>query len=188
MYLEKLRDHPQGWLAARDSLDVVEAVAQPRNVTLERRSSEMRREDDIVELEQRVVGRRRLLVEYVEAGAEQIARTQRGRHRLLVDDGSTRGIYDDRRLLHQREFLGANQVASRVVQRDMQRENVGMAQYFGQKAEAYAERVFLLFLQSRNIIVVDRHAEGLRQARDLLSDRAEPHDAQDLAAQFMDGY
>src|SRR5215467_9513402 len=105
-YLEKLRDHPKGWLAARDSLDIVEAVAQPRNVTLERRSGEMRREDYIVELEQRIVGRRWLLVEYVEAGAEQIASTQSSCHRLLIDYGSARGIYDDRRLLHHCKFPG----------------------------------------------------------------------------------
>src|SRR6185437_11091469 len=186
-YLEKLRDHPKGWFAARDSLDIVKAVAQPRDVTLERRSGEMRREYDVVELEQRVVGGRWLLVEYVEAGAKQIARTQSSCHRLLVDDGSTRGIDDDRGLLHQREFACADQVACRFVQRHMQRENVGMAQDFGQKAKAYAKRVFLIFPQSCNIVVMHRHAEGLRQARHLLSDGAEAHDPQHLAAHFMDG-
>src|SRR5215475_11919401 len=95
-YLEKLRDHPKGWLAARDSLDIVKAVAQPRNVTLERRSGEMRRENHVVELEQWVVRRCWLLVEYVEAGAEQITSTQSSCHRPLVDYGSTRGVYDDR--------------------------------------------------------------------------------------------
>src|SRR5215472_6581097 len=147
----------------------------------------MRCEDYIVELEQRIVGGRWLLVEYVKAGAEQIASTQSSRHRLLVDYGSTRGVYDDRRLLHQREFPGANQVACQVVQRYMQRENVRMAQDFGQKAEAHAKRVFLIFLQSCNIVVVHSHAEGLREARHLLSDSAEPHDPEDLAAQFVDG-
>src|SRR5689334_6182798 len=147
----------------------------------------MRREDYIVELEQWIVGRGWLLVEYVEAGAEQIASTQSSCHRLLVDYGSTRGVYDDRRLLHQREFACANQVACRVVQRDMQRENVGMAQDFGQKAEAHAKRIFLFFLQSRNVVIVHGHAEGLRQARHLLSDRAEAHDPQDLVAHLMDG-
>src|SRR5262249_1302160 len=68
----------------------------------------------------------------------------------------------------------------------MQRENIGMAQDFGQKAEAHAKRVFLILLQSRNIVVVHSHAEGLRQACHLLSDSAEAHDSQDLAAHFMD--
>src|ERR1700743_10746 len=109
-HLEQLRNHPKGRLAARDSLDVVKAVAQPRNVALERRSGEMCREDDVVELEQRVVGRRRLLVEDVEAGAEQIAGTQGRCHRLLVDDGATRGVDDDRRLFYPTELRGAHHV------------------------------------------------------------------------------
>src|SRR5215475_9882882 len=101
-YLEKLRDHPKGWLAARDSLDIVKAVAQPRNVALERRSGEMRREDDVVELEQRVVGRCWLLVDLVEAAAELIFGPQGSCHRLLVVAGSTGGVDDDPRLLHER--------------------------------------------------------------------------------------
>ena len=61
-----------------------------------------------------------------------------------------------------------------------------MAQDFGQQAETHAKRVFR-FLESGNIVVVHSHAEGLGEARDLLSDGAEPHDPQDLVAHLMDG-
>jgi hypothetical protein len=71
------------------------------------------------------------------------------------------------------------------VQRHVQREDIGAAQDLGQQAEAYAERILLGLREPRDIVVVHHHAEGERQPRHLLADRAEAHDAQHLVAHLV---
>jgi len=61
-----------------------------------------------------------------------------------------------------------------------------MPQDLGQQAEAHAERVLLFLLEPGDIVIVHDHAEGLRQPRHLLADRAQPDDAQHLVAHFVD--
>jgi hypothetical protein len=141
----------------------------------------------IVELEQRIVGRRRLLVEHVEAGAEQLAGGEGRGHRLLVDHGPARGVDDDGRRLHRGELLGAQHALSRGVERHMQRDDVGVAQDLGQQAEAHAQRILFLLLEPLDVVVVHDHAECLGQTRYLLADGAQPDDAQHLVADFVDG-
>ena len=58
----KLRHHPQRGLAAMDALHVVECIAKTGDVVVPGRTCEMRGQQYVVELEQRIVWGRRLLV------------------------------------------------------------------------------------------------------------------------------
>ena len=67
--LGQLGDDPLGLLAAGDALNVLEAVLEAARVALPGRAGHVRCEQGVLELQERVVRRRRLLAEDVEAGA-----------------------------------------------------------------------------------------------------------------------
>ena len=66
---QQFRHDPKRLLAPLDALHVVEGVAQAGDVALLRRAGHVRGQHDIIQAEERVVGRWRLLVEDIEAGA-----------------------------------------------------------------------------------------------------------------------
>jgi len=98
--------------------------------------------------------------------------------RGLVDHRPARGVDDDRGRFHQFEFVLADHVARRSVQRDMQRHDIGGAQQFAQQAELHIVPVGLAFGQPRDIEILHAHAERLREPRNLLADRSEANDAE----------
>jgi hypothetical protein len=57
-----------------------------------RAGGHVRREQDVVEAEQRVVGRGRLRVEYVDGGAGDLLPADRGRERGGVQDLAAAGV------------------------------------------------------------------------------------------------
>src|SRR5437588_6589416 len=73
----KLRHNPERRLPPRNTLYVVERVAEARNMIVPCRSGEVRGQHDVIELEQGTVRRRRLLVEHVKSGTEDASRGQR---------------------------------------------------------------------------------------------------------------
>ena len=72
--------------------------------------AEVRRQDDIRQLEQRMVGRRRLLHEDVKGGAGEVAGLQRIGECFFVDDAAASAVDDASALLHLGEPIGADEV------------------------------------------------------------------------------
>ena len=75
----------------------------------------MRRDDDVVELEQRA--RVRLGREDVECGASDLARAERLEERVLVDELAARGVDESDAVTHPRERLRVDRAARLVRQR-----------------------------------------------------------------------
>src|SRR6516162_7063344 len=79
---------PQRLLAAGDVLDIVERVAERLLPVLPARSCQMRRQDDVLQGEQLVLGCRRLIDHDVEPGSTDPVGGQRIIARVLVDHGA----------------------------------------------------------------------------------------------------
>ncbi len=75
---------------------------------LGRRAREMRRDDDLRQLEERP--RVRLRLEHVERGARDLSRANRVHERCLVDEPSAGGVDDPHAVLHPREGVGVEEV------------------------------------------------------------------------------
>ena len=86
------------------------------------RRREMRRDDDVVELEQRAgVG---LVDEDVERGAGDLARTERREQSVLVEQRAARGVHDPHAGTHRLERGGVDRAARLGGQRQVQGEEV----------------------------------------------------------------
>ena len=88
----------------------------------------MRRQDQPVAFEQRIVGLGRLVDLHVERGALDATAVQSLDQRLLVDDAAARTIDDVGGGLHHGEFRRADQVARVVLQRAMHGNEIGARQ------------------------------------------------------------
>src|SRR3954462_5530216 len=73
-------------LAAGDAFDIGKAGVDDARPDLDGGAGVVRREEDIVQLEKWRIGRRRLRVEDVEAGAGERATLQSDQERWLIDD------------------------------------------------------------------------------------------------------
>ena len=144
---------------------------------------EVRRHDDIVELEQRT--RVRLRREDVERGARDLAGLQRGDERVLVDELAAGGVDRGAR----RRASCANAAASierarlrreRRVQREELRRRVDVV---GRLDALDAELAEPLDGDER-VERDDAHAETERAARDLLADAPEAEHAERLAGEL----
>src|SRR4051794_17077512 len=100
--------------------DAAEALVGP--------AQRVRRDDDVVELEERVVGGRRLLLEDVDRGAGDGPVDERPMQRLLVDDRAARRVDEIGGGLHQRELARADQLARRLVEVARDTDEVRLAQ------------------------------------------------------------
>ena len=89
---------------------------------------DVRRHRDVVEAEQRVVLRRRLLGEHVEAGGGEAPALQRGAQRLRVHQPAARGIDQDRPGLHAREPRRVDHAVGLRRQRDVEGDDVALRQ------------------------------------------------------------
>ena len=83
----QLGDDPERLLAAGDALDVVERVAERLLPVLPARSCQMRRQDDVLQGEEPVLGCRRLIDHDFEPGSTDPVGGQRIIERVLVDHG-----------------------------------------------------------------------------------------------------
>src|SRR5215470_8317603 len=172
----QLRDDPERRLASLHPLDVVEAVAIRLRPVVPRRPGGVRRQDDVGELEERVGGLRGLLDHHVEAGASDRARCQGLVERILVHHRAAARVHEDRRLLHHCELLRGHHLPGDVVQRYVQRHDVGGAQQLGEQREANTERVLLVPAEPHHVVVAHVHVEAAHAARDLLADVAQADD------------
>src|SRR3989304_7553073 len=90
--LPQLGDDPEGLLAPRHPLDVVESVPEGLGPVFPGRPRRVRRERHVLETEERVVDERRLLDHDVEACRGDLLREQSGPQRPPVPDPKSAGV------------------------------------------------------------------------------------------------
>src|SRR5438128_11943857 len=181
----QLGDDPERRPPGLHALDVVEAVAVRLGPVVPRRPGAVRGERDIRKREERMVLGRRLLDHDVEARSGDRARLERLMERVLVDDGAAARVDEDRGLLHHRELARRDHLPGDVVQRHVQRDDVGSAEELGEEGEADAERVLLVLGEPEDVEVAHVHVEALDAPGDHLADVAEADDAQALALDLV---
>ena len=146
---------------------------------LGRRSCEVRRDHHLRELEQRPGVRLRR--EDVERGARHLARANRVGERLLVDEPAPRGVDDAHAVLHLRERLGVEEPARLVVQRKVERDEVGLGVDLVERAARLDAELAEALGGDERVVRDDTHPEPERAMRDLPPDPSEAEDAERLA-------
>ncbi len=144
----------------------------------------MRGDDDVVERQQRIVGRGRLLVEDIERRAGDAALDQGAMQRRFVDDRAARGVDQIGRRLHQAELAGADQMAGLRAQGAADRDEVGGLEQRVEIDQLDPEPVGLGPIGLR-IAGEMLHVERLQQPERLLADIAEADRADPLAGQAV---
>ena len=140
--------------------------------------------DHAVELEQRVVERRRLAFPHVEPGAADMAGLERFEQGHLVVDAAARRRDEQRAGLHPLQCARVDHADGVRRARAMQRHDVGARQQVLQRNGRGAAPADLLFGQVR-VGGKHAHAEGVGQRCNAGADVADTDDAQHLAADFM---
>ena len=131
------------------------------------RSGEVRRRDQVRGAEQRP--RIRLLGEDVDRGAGDLARGERLEQRRVVDQLATGGVDDPGAVLHAGERPRVDHVARLVVQRQVERHEVGPREHAGERVAldpGLAETVG----GDERVVRDDAHLQPERAAGDLLPD------------------
>ena len=131
----------------------------------------MWRDDQIVQLEQRVVRRSRLLLEYVDRRSGDLAVRQRPVQGFLVDDRPARRVDEEGGRLHQRELARADQLPRLLVERAVHAHEVGFAQQRVQVHQLHAQRRHR-FLRDIGIAGQVTHGEGHGEAEQFGADVA----------------
>jgi hypothetical protein len=85
-------------------------------------------EQHVVEAQQRMIGRRRLVLQHVDAGGPQPAAAQGIGQRRLVDQAAASGVDHDRTRLHPPDRRGVDQVTRGCGGRQVQADDVGLGQ------------------------------------------------------------
>ena len=134
-------------------------------------------------LQQRVVGRGRLLLEDVEGGARDAARLDRAGQRQLVDEPAAGAVDEARARLEARQLRLAEQVARVAGERRVDRDEVGARQELVELDRLHAQALGGLACQV-GVVGDHVHAEADGPPRDLGPDPAEAEDAQHLAEQL----
>ena len=142
----------------------------------------MRRGDEIVAAEQRVLPRR-LLDEHIDRGAGDLAAVERGGEVLLDDEPAARAVDDAHAALHLRDRRGVDDVAGRVGQRRVQRDEIGAAQQLVERDALDAE-FDGAFRRQERVVGDDAHLQPLRAVGDDRADIAAADDAERLAGQL----
>src|SRR3989475_665419 len=174
------RDDPERRPAGGHPLDVVERVAEGLRPVLPGRARHVRGDDHVLEAEEGMVRRRRLLGHHVEPGPTQVAGRDRLLQRRLVDHGAAARVDEDGVRLHGRELARGHQAPRGVGERHVHRHDVGGAQQLLEEDEAHAERVFLVLAEPHDVVVLHAGVETVQPPRHLLADAAEADDADRL--------
>ena len=146
----------------------------------------MRRQDDVWQGKELVLGCGRLLDHDIEPGPADPVGDQRIIERVLVDHRAAARADQDRRWFHHCQLARPDQLVRRGVERHMQGDDVRAAQQLGEQRKAHAERVFGIAAEPGNIVILDAHMERLGEACHLLADVAEPDDAEDLVLELVE--
>src|SRR5260370_9587648 len=103
----------------RDGILVEGFVKTMRNV------GDMRGCEHVVQRPERVRGRERLNVEYVDRGAGDLLVPQRADQSLFIDDRPARRVDQPGRWLHSLQLRGPHQAARTAAQHQMDRQEIG---------------------------------------------------------------
>ena len=140
----------------------------------------MRRNDDVVHFEQRIVRRSRLFLEDIETCAHDFAVLQRLYHRRLIHGGATAGVDEVRGGLHSLEKVCADQFARLVVQRGVHGHEIGVRC----KLLQCRNRPDSIFLcnprRAVRVVSNDIHSQRLRLASNCARDVPERHQPERL--------
>src|SRR5688572_23562875 len=99
-------DHPDGF-PLQEGLNILDGVAIKYLVGFHRDVSQMRGDDGVRELPQRMIRRQRLLVVHVESGTGDRALAQGLDERRLVDNRPAGGVDQIRAAFHEVQLTGA---------------------------------------------------------------------------------
>ena len=147
------------------------------------RCGEVRREDDVVQLEQR--SRVRLGGEDVERGTGDLPGLERLQQRVLVDELTARGVDDADAVPGSLERAAVDGRARLVGQRQVQRDDVGRREDGLLRSCSLHAQLPKALSGDERVEGDDPHAERQRAPRDLLTDPSEAEQPQGLARQLL---
>ena len=149
--------------------------------------ADVRGDDDVGQAEERVVGRRGLLVEHVGGVGEQVIGLERGDEGIEVHEFTATGVDDDSAFFDEREILRVDQALGRGREFGVERNEIGAAENVVEIFHALdivpAGEVFV------PVVAVADHfqTEGAGADGDLLADPAETDDGEGFAADLVAG-
>ena len=141
------------------------------------RGREVWRHDDVRLVEQRAGVR--LRAEDVERGGGDLPGAERVEQRGLVDQLAAGRVHDPHAVLHLRDRLGVDHAARLVVQRQVQRQEVGAREHAVERVVLDAELAEALGRDER-VVGEHAHLEADRAPGDLLADPPEAEHAERL--------
>jgi len=142
--------------------------------------ADARRNNDILHVPERAVVRQRLLLEYVEARAAEMARLQRRDQRLLVHHRPAREIDQNAARLHRAEHARIDQMRRARRQRHQQNHEIGERRRLRQ-LHALHQLLEMRRAVTRVAHPDDAHAERDAARRKLPRDRADADDHRGLS-------
>ena len=142
----------------------------------------MRRDDDVVELEQRA--RVRLVGEDVERRARDLARAQSLDERRLVDELAARRVDDPNTVTHLGECSSSEGTARLLRERQVQCEELRLRVDVRGCLHTHDAELAEALRSDERVVGDDVHAEARGTSRDLLADPPEAEDAERLAREL----
>src|SRR5258705_1066735 len=143
----------------------------------------MRRRDNFVESEQRMILWRRLLFENIQRGAGDNAGLDRTKKRAFINQSAAGAVDDPYAVLHFRESFRADNAARLGGQRRVYGQEIS-ARKDVIKRRHFDLEIARLLRSDERIVADDLHAEGTRARRDGPSDAAETDNAQSFSLQL----
>jgi hypothetical protein len=116
-------DHSLG-IAREEALDIFERVPVEDTIRLVRHVPQMGRQHRVRERAERVTGRQRFGLEYVQTSTRKRARAERRHERCFVYDRATRGVDQERARLEQSELGRSDEPARALGEHQMNTEHV----------------------------------------------------------------
>ena len=167
-------------LAPKHSHDLLGDVYGDALLRLRRRGAEVRRDHDLVRLEQRVA-RQRLLLPDIDRRARDPALVERLLERSFIHDAPARGVDHAGRRLHRPQLRLADEALRTLGERRVHRDVVRLLDQLLHRDDVHAQDARPL-LRHERIVRQHPHLESLRPPRHLRPDLPQPDDPQCLAA------
>ena len=144
-----------------------------------RDTGDVRRQQQVRAAGERMARGQRLGGEDIEGGAAELTALQRRRHRGFVDDTATSAVDQNGAALHGSDATRVEKAAGGVDERNVQADDIGRGDEGVERHRLDAGiRIGGVTHRQRRVEGNDAHADGLRQGRGALTDRAEadqPH-------------
>jgi hypothetical protein len=164
-------------------LDVDDGAEQPVAHHLGGLPGVVRGEHHVGQGEDGIVGGQRLLVEDVQAGAEDLPVAEGGGQRVALHEGAASGVDEDRAGLHEGQLAAADEATRLVGETDMEAHHVGLAQdvvLAGGLGAGGADASLVAARAPREHV----HADGAAEHGDAAADGAHPEHPERLAEEL----